>query len=826
MADEGKNKPRRSTRVQRVETTESVVPGSKRDDISKSSHVKNEREPNQKSTPTTEMDGVTGKREPRESLNARNDRPRSNEKMSSRNNPAGKGHPTVGEKRDGAQPTGKKEVGDSSRPFDNGTLTPDAKMNDSAKKKGGTDKTSQANHAQKMDRQDQPKSKTTDENNAPSDKKEPEKPGTNGSDTPDGKDGNAKTGDAAAGAKNKLKSEARGANATGVDYSDKGIKDQLEHQTADVVMDMTPGLGQANSARKALKAANKKKKEMSGDDDSNDLLDKTEEIADKTVDAGIKGAKYTAGAASAGAMGYAAASMLLLMKTLMFLKSMVFGLAGKIAGFFAGIFQGLTSFITGALGVSAAIGQAIASGVIALVVGVSSLLGVFAVDTLTMKDPGADACLPSQKAVDTASQDYVEAGGEVALLQEENAGKLWSVYSAMGGSKEQTAAVLGNLHYESGGLDPTATETISSEPFVMGPKKLNALAKDYDVMAIAPDYGRDYPAIKRIGIGLAQWTNGRNSLLVNYAKDTGANWYDFDTQIGFMLAGDEPYRQEQLKDFLAATPGAIDTETERFMNSWIGLSSPNASADARKTHATGYLFTLERATADTAYAEGILSGLNVNRGDGNAAAGAFFHDDGCGDAKAMHYAGDKAEDGTGEVPSGLALVPWTRETLPESLQQYVVNPELAGLAWGGASGWATNIYPGQCVALASSYFMQLYPEWNQGGRPVGRPTGNGKYTAGNWASHYGALTTTVPATGAVFSNSTSSAYGHAGIVQHVFANADILVVEQNIRGASGDANNQQYSWSWRVIKADRYIQDKWTFFKPQDTEPLWEKPSA
>lgn len=626
-------------------------------------------------------------------------------------------------------------------------------------------------------------------------------------------------------ANDQAKSDMRGSNATGVDYSDKGLKDQLEHQAADVAMDATPVLGQINSARKALKSANKKKKELSGDPDSNDLLDKTEKVADKAVDGGIKVAKMVVGGATAGGMGYAAASMLLLMKTLMFLKGMALGIAGKVAGLFAGAFQAISSFFTTALGATAAVANVLTSGTIAVTVALTSVLGFVTVDTLTMKDPSDMACLPDQKAVDSESQDYVGVGGDVALLQEENAGKLWSVYSAMGASKEQTAAVLGNLQHESG-LDPTSVETIFDEKYMIGPKKMAATAAAFDIHAIDNDYANQYPAIEQAGIGLAQWTNGRNLLLQKYAKDKALPWYEFDTQIGFMFAGDDPMRQTQLKDFLAATPSTFDVETERFMNTWIGLSTPNPSLPDRKVQATNYMMILERATADTAYAEGILSGLNVNRGNGNAAAGAFFHDDGCGKPLAANYAGDKAEGGTGEVPSGLALVPWTRETLPESLRAFAADPELAGLSWGNSAGWASNIYPGQCVALASSYFMQLYPDWNQGGRSTARPTGNGKFTAGGWANHYGALTTTAPSTGAVFSNSTSSAYGHTGIVQHVFANGDILVAEQNVRGGSGDANGQQYSWNWRVIKTDRYQQDKWTFFKPADAEPRWELPSA
>lgn len=122
--------------------------------------------------------------------------------------------------------------------------------------------------------------------------------------------------------------------------------------------------------------------------------------------------------------------------------------------------------------------------------------------------------------------------------------------------------------------------------------------------------------------------------------------------------------------------------------------------------------------------------------------------------------------------------------------------------------------------------MQLYPDWDKDGRPTTRPFGNGKYTAGGWADHYGQSTVDFPSAGAVFSDSTTSVYGHTGIVQHVFANGDILINEQNIRGVSGEGAGLNYSWSWRVIKKDTYEQKNWTFFKPVDAEPQWVNPAT
>lgn len=621
-------------------------------------------------------------------------------------------------------------------------------------------------------------------------------------------------------AKDKATPKGMSANATGVDYSDKGLKDRLEHQAADVAMDATPGLAQFNQARRKLKEANKAKAQAGGGSDG--LSNKLEEKTDDLVESGIKVAKVATTSAAAGTTAGAGIAAVMAMKMLLFLKAFAMAAVGKLLGTVAGFFNTIATAIVNVLGVGATVANALAGGLISIMVLIASAAGYGGVQLATLKDTGG-VCVPEKKTVPKESQQYVDNSGEAAAKREENAKKLWSVFSAMGGTKEQTAAVLGNLDHESGGLDPTATETIFDEPFQMGPRKQQATKVDFDVMQIDAAYGSKYPAIKYVGIGLAQFTNERNRLLIKYAKDKKANWYEFDTQVSFMLAGDDPLRQKQLKDFVGGSNGNVSQETERFMNTWIGLSSPNASIGERQTAATEYVFMLERATADTGYADSILSGANISRSEGNASADAFSADDGCGKQIASHYGEGQAEDGTGEVPEGIELVPWTRESLPEGLRKYAHSPDEAGVAWGSGQGWASGVIANQCVALASSLFMQLFPDWNKDGRGTSRPTGNGIGTASGWASHYGESTSKSPSAGAVFSLPAPSPYGHTGIVSHVFSNGDILVVEQNIRGVSGEANGQSYSWSYRVIKKSSYEADGWSFFKPSGASPKWQK---
>lgn len=94
------------------------------------------------------------------------------------------------------------------------------------------------------------------------------------------------------------------------------------------------------------------------------------------------------------------------------------------------------------------------------------------------------------------SGDWTQAGS----LAE----KLWLALRSAGFSEISTAAALGNLHYESGGLTPAAIEA--------GVGEING------------------------GIGLVQWTGGRNTQLRQYAASQGKEWTDENIQIEFLLA--------------------------------------------------------------------------------------------------------------------------------------------------------------------------------------------------------------------------------------------------------------------------------------------------
>ncbi len=130
-------------------------------------------------------------------------------------------------------------------------------------------------------------------------------------------------------------------------------------------------------------------------------------------------------------------------------------------------------------------------------------------------------------------------------IKRQTAKRIYSVYYHYGLRPEQIFAVLGNWELESG-IDPTAVETVFTEPYRIGMKKQQAVQSDFVLEKWNPGYSLTYPDILRNGIGLGQWTNGRNKKLVEYAKLYGMKdfkgdsslesmWYDMNVQLAFSI---------------------------------------------------------------------------------------------------------------------------------------------------------------------------------------------------------------------------------------------------------------------------------------------------
>lgn len=242
--------------------------------------------------------------------------------------------------------------------------------------------------------------------------------------------------------------------------------------------------------------------------------------------------------------------------------------AGKaIVGFFSSVGTAISSAVGGVVSASTA---GVASFV-AIAIGATGIVG-----TVAMREgnnAARDGLLPScTVAVDNAVKASEGAQGDFSAQTEENAKTIYSVLSAWGMSNENIAGILGNWSHESG-IDPTSVETIFDEKFTIGPRKQDAELKNFKMAQVDPAYAARFPAIDLMGIGLGQWTNGRNTLLTEYAKSINKPWYTLETQLGFMVSKDDPTRVGQVKALINNSEGgSVSAATSYFLTKWEGIN--------------------------------------------------------------------------------------------------------------------------------------------------------------------------------------------------------------------------------------------------------------
>lgn len=173
----------------------------------------------------------------------------------------------------------------------------------------------------------------------------------------------------------------------------------------------------------------------------------------------------------------------------------------------------------------------------------------------TGKDYGVtDEDLASLLSVFQGSEFYSIDGSFVGDSLE---AKLWFALKEAGFSDEAVAGVLGNLAYESGGLNASAVES------------------------------------NGVGIGVAQWSYDRRTALEAYANSKGVSWNDEDTQIEFLITeiiGSGPAKDHATKQFMNKTykgknynestwknAKTVDEATTAFCVSWERPADPEYS---------------------------------------------------------------------------------------------------------------------------------------------------------------------------------------------------------------------------------------------------------
>lgn len=236
---------------------------------------------------------------------------------------------------------------------------------------------------------------------------------------------------------------------------------------------------------------------------------------------------------------------------------------------------GLSGFLGGAISPFAG---AVISGTGAVVMSIFMVGLVITVVTPSVaKREGLPLCsdLHSQQSDRPgtgAGEGDIGSGGAMDGMTEDNAKKIYGILSYAGMPDENIAGILGNWSTESN-IDPTSVETILDEPQTIGPKKKAAEAAGFKISSIDAKYAAQFPKIDKAGIGLGQWTNERNTMLTDFAKSNNHKWYEIETQLGFMMGGDDPARVAVVQDMIKNSKGNPEAATMHFLVNWEGVNN-------------------------------------------------------------------------------------------------------------------------------------------------------------------------------------------------------------------------------------------------------------
>lgn len=544
-----------------------------------------------------------------------------------------------------------------------------------------------------------------------------------------------------------------------------------------------------------------------------------------------------AGAGAVGAQAFTMATIFQWLKSLFFnLMAMVNNLWSMFVGMGLAIFGALKAGVLG-LGatISAAVGGAVSAavaglGTVVLAVAVPLGAGITIVQS-TLDAQRSDTLLPCTDRLAGSIDKAKAAGLDVqtgdSATTEENAKKIYGILAAAGADNEGIAGVLGNFDVESG-IDPTSVETIFNEPQKIGPKKKAAEKAGFSISAIDASYAARFPAIKQAGIGFGQWTNERNTALVEYAKKVGKPWYDAETQMGFMLTQDSS--SATFKQYVKTKHGSPEAASSEFQTKWEG--NPGSGTAARSAASQKWFAKMGGWKANKEHLDSLLkqSGGSLDDSSGGSDAIKDAANNGLNSAmkdcqssnETVSYGGSLGPDASGDagpIPSGSWGQPFKWNQVPDKYKKYAINPESVGLKHGDCTNWRPFIgdggmfLNGQCVALSKALFGKF---WQKDGHSPKGFTCNGDQCAAAAAAANGGNYSNKPKAGAVVSVDTGTVNGHTFVVSHVFANGDIFLVEQNTpdSGASATTGAEECSWNYRVVKKAGYESQNARFYTP------------
>ncbi|MGW0899076.1 phage tail tip lysozyme [Streptomyces goshikiensis] len=429
----------------------------------------------------------------------------------------------------------------------------------------------------------------------------------------------------------------------------------------------------------------------------------------------------------------------------------------------AGAVLGVTVTATMAPPVAAAM-----SGAVAMTATVALLGAVFTgvLNSTVLTEGGINAkgtaCVVNAGSVGNGS------GATVPADVEKNAKDIYSVLSTWGMPKENIAGILGNWSQESG-IDPTSVQNFPTGTYSMTAAKASA-AQNTDN-----------------GIGLGQWTFVRNTLLRQYTKSKGVDWFTIRAQLAFMVDGDNPGDVTVFKDMLKTSQGSPRAAALHFHENWERSADGAAGLTARGDKAEMWFGKMSGWSVDSSIVggvenivggiiENIANGINTILGNCTAKGGSSI----------------SLKDGGMTQEEAQALVDLFNKEGGKFLDDRY-GP-------GGGPGSCNGNHAMNCVSF-STYFMNKYTTFQT------YPVGDGKETAYTIARETGKQMSSTPTAYSVGSGPGSGPAGHTLVVLGVQGDKVIL----------GEAGYCAFMGRVRVDSAARMAAEGWKFVDMSDS---------
>lgn len=333
-----------------------------------------------------------------------------------------------------------------------------------------------------------------------------------------------------------------------------------------------------------------------------------------------------------------------------------------------------------------------------------------------------------------------------------------------------------------------------------------------------------------VPVGLSYYTTAAGGGIfqftpyTKYAPLGSDDWEDIDKMVNFVIKqvanGDWNAAMDMTRKNHSFEQAVQLTDPEEATLTWQAYERGNEAyikpeqkkSDARKAYNLfdGGKYKYNEKRFKEVF--GSASGANTS---GGSSSDSDSDSEGCSSESSGGGASWGEADGTGEVNHpGFSM--WKPDQLPSDLKKYAIDPESVDMKYASTKGWhALASTGGQCTDLSASL---MYAIWEKDGEHPTQRMGNGRDVVSNWVSAFGGKESSTPHAGSVFSSSWGSrgehpTYGHTGVVSHVFKNGDILIIEQNVGGFSGDENGTPHTWNYTYLKKKDY-DGNLTFFDP------------